>query len=425
MATYLTAEEEIRRRIKREGRITFAEFMELALFWPWGGYYGGSRLIGTERDFYTSPGAHPVFGALLAIQLLQMWRLLGEPRPFWVVDVGAGGGLLCHDLVSYTLYLPEQFHQALRYLCIERRTVHGVERHLPDSAGYLVDRLAVQGLPLRGVKGCFLLNELVDSFPVHRVEMKEGRLREVYLTLEGEKFKEELDEPSTKDLEGRLKMVGVQLPKGYSTEINLAMETWLSGVAQALQLGYLLTIDYGRQASELYSEARSRGTLTCFYRHIQTDNPYIHIGDQDITAQVDFTTLINQGKGYGLKPLGYLAQGQFLANLGIRRMMEGLPSLGLKQHALDANRMAMLDLIRPGGLGEFKVLVQGKGTPDLPLWGLESDEELERLLAKLPTPLLTPLHMPLLQGRYPHLAVDWGNLGLEGKEVPSKAEGSR
>ena len=102
----MDVESEIWRRIREQGRITFAEFMELALFWPNGGYYSNPDNIGPKGDFYTSPSAHPAFGALVCVQVFQMWQLLDCPPTFWLVEMGAGGGLLCHDLVEYSAYLP-------------------------------------------------------------------------------------------------------------------------------------------------------------------------------------------------------------------------------------------------------------------------------------------------------------------------------
>ena len=179
------------------------------------------------------------------------------------------------------------------------------------------------------------------------------------------------------------------------------MSPWLADAARALKRGYLLTIDYGRQADELYSPQRFRGTLTTFYRHTQTDNPYLRIGRQDMTAQVDFTTLKHLGEGFGLSNLGYLTQGQFLANMGLRRWIARLPSMGLPQRVRDANRMGMLQLIRPGGMGDFKVLIQAKNAPPSTLWSLQPSDELASLTQELNPPLLTDRHVPLLQARYP------------------------
>ena len=190
------------------------------------------------------------------------------------------------------------------------------------------------------------------------------------------------------------------------------MASWLSEAAHALKRGYVVTIDYGREAAELYSHERFRGTLTTFYRHMQTDNPYVRVGRQDMTSQVDFTTLKRLGEGYGLTNLGYLTQGRFLSNLGLRRWIARLPALGLTQPQRDANRMGMLQLIRPGGMGDFKVLVQGKDAPDTQLWGLEPSHRVGKTVATyLNPPLLTDRHMPLLQGRYPFYGTDAMDFG--------------
>ena len=263
---------EVRRRIHERGRITFAEYMELALFWPDGGYYTDPSNIGAEGDFYTAPGAHPAFGALLCIQAYQMWDLLDRSDPFWLVEMGAGAGLLCHDLLAYSAHLPQDFHHALRYVCMDRVAQRGAEEQLSDGARRRVDRLAAQDIALRGITGCVLSNELVDSFPVHRVSISNGELREIYVTLEGEKLVESLDSPSTPALAERLDSLGVRLTEGFSTEINLVAGSWLEEVSDALDRGFVLTIDYGHTATDLYSERRRRGTLSCFYSDIQTDD---------------------------------------------------------------------------------------------------------------------------------------------------------
>ena len=406
----MDVESEIWRRIREQGRITFAEFMELALFWPNGGYYSNPDNIGPKGDFYTSPSAHPAFGALVCVQAFQMWQLLDCPPTFWLVEMGAGGGLLCHDLVEYSAYLPRQFGDSLRYLCLDPLPSPGFEDQLPNEARRKVERLTAQGIPIRGIRGCFLSNELVDSFPVHRVTVQGGALKEIYLTLEDGRLVEVLDSPSTPALEERLDSLGLSLPEGFSAEINLAMGPWMEEVSSALERGFLLTIDYGHPATELYSHHRRRGTLTCFYRHTQTDNPYLRVGRQDITAQVDFTSFLEGGRGYGLEPLGFTTQREFLQNLGLRQFMAHLQTTHLRQQELEANRVGMLDIIRPGGMGEFKVLAQGKDVGRPSLWGFGPSPELEATLKDLPIPRLTQRHMPLLEGRYPHLAFEWEEL---------------
>ena len=427
---YEDVEPEIHRRIEERGRITFAEFMQLALFWPQGGYYSRLNNMGPKGDFYTAPGAHPAFGALISVQAYQMWRLLECPSTFWLVEVGAGDGLFCRDVMTYSANLPQKFHDSLRYICMDRLPVHGVESQLPNEAKNGVTRLAAECIPFRGMQGCVISNELVDSFPVHRVTVLDGALREIYVTLEDGKLGEALGPPSTPRLEERLGSLGILLPEGFTAEINLAMEPWMEEVSSALEQGFVITVDYGQAAAELYSHRRKRGTLTCFYGHTQTDDPYRRIGNQDITAQVDFTSLGQIGVDNGLKPLCFNTQRDFLNNLGLMRLVGRLTTSGLGQREIEANRLGMLDIVRPGGLGEFKVLVQGKNLPHVhsrrswegqvsqeagvgvqdlnmeppSLWGCRPSSELEALVDGLPLPTLTSQHMPLLEGRYPHLA---------------------
>ena len=394
----------------------------MALFWPRGGYYTSRSNIGPEGDYYTAPSAHPAFSALLCIQMYQMWRLLDCPPTFWLVEMGAGGGLLCHDLLRYSAYLPQQFGDSLRYLCLDRSPSPGLETQLPPEDGRKVDRIAAPGVPLRGITGCLLSNELVDSFPVHKVTVRAGALREVYVTLHNGKLVEVLDSPCTPALEQHLDSLGLSLPEGFRAEINLSLSKWIEEVSSSFERGFLLTIDYGHLAPDLYSHGRRDGTIASFYRHTQTDDPYVRIGRQDITAQVDFTSLVEAGRRCGFEYLGFSTQREFFHDLGLKSFMGQLPAMGLKQHEVDANRMGMLDIVRPGGMGEFKVLAQGKGVGSPTLWGFGPSPEFEAIFEELPVPLLTPLHMPLLEGRYPHVSFEWEDLwpfGDEGREEAS------
>lgn len=413
----MSAEAEIRRRIRERGCITFAEFMDLALFWPRGGYYLAGERVGAPGDYYTSPLAHPCFGALLAIQLFQMWQLLGSPTPFTAVELGAGNGLLCRDLVDYCAHLPAPFARSLRYLCLDRRVVHGAQDTLAaSSAPPGVARITSAGVPLRGIQGCFLSNEYLDCFPVHRVTLRQGRLQELYVALRGEELAETVGEPSTDELAARLDGLGIALAEAQTIEINLGLDRWAEEVTAALDAGFVLTIDYGHPATELYSAAqRPRGTLTTFYRHTQTDAPLQRIGRQDLTAQVDFSSVANAGRRAGLRALGFTRQRQFLFNLGLAEWQQRLAALGLTHRQLQANRAGMLALARPGGLGDFKVMAQGVNVPTGALWGFEPAakpalsliEGAAALAARLPVPLLTDRHLRLLEGRYPYEGLEF------------------
>ena len=376
----MTPKAEIRRRIAVGGPITFAEFMEVALYHPSGGYYTSEERVGAVGDFYTSPSVHPAFGALLALQMFQMWKLLERPDPFTVTEPGAGNGLLCRDILNAAAGLPEGFRRSLRYICLDRRADPGRERGLPG-----VSRVASSGLPLRGMVGCLLSNELMDAMPVHQVTLEQGRLREVYVTLDGDGFAAQTGEPSTPLLARRLTGLGLELSEGQTAEVNLALDPWTEEAAQSLERGFLLTIDYGRAAGELYSpEERFRGTLTTFHRHLQTDRPLERVGQQDMSAQVDFTTLANTGTRAGLELLGYTSQAAFLHNLGLGQLERRSPTGSPRQ--AQVSRVGMRELAKHGGLGDFKVMAQGKNVENPGLWGFSESEQAQEMAARMPPP---------------------------------------
>ncbi len=402
------AESEVRRRIDERGAITFAEFMDLALYWPRGGYYSSGGPIGPSGDYYTSPQVHPVFATLLAVQLFQMWQLLDRPDPFTVVELGAGNGLLGRDLASCWKSLPVKSPPSLRYVCLDRRAGPGVE---VDTGG---SRVAASGIPLQPVVGCILSNEYLDAFPVHQVTMTPDGLQEVYVVEDAGRLALRLGQPSTPALATRLLSLDIELAPGQTAEICLRLDGWAEQVSASLERGFVLTVDYGRPAAELYSpELRPRGTLTTYYRHAQLDAPLQHVGRQDITAQVDFTSVIHAGRRNGLDLLGIDTQRRFLRRLGLTRMQQRLAALDLPQYTAQANRAGMLDLARPGGLGDFKVLCQGKGVGSPDLWGFTPSAEATDLAEQVPVPLLTADHMSLLEGRYGMTPPEWQDSPLD------------
>ncbi len=397
----MTPEAEIRRRIHARGPMTFAEFMEVALYHPNGGYYTSGERVGAAGDFYTSPSVHPAFGALLAVQLFQMWELLGRPNPFTVAEPGAGNGLLCRDIVGAVAGLASGFHHALRYVCLDPRARAGYEGGLPG-----VSRVASDGLPLRGMVGCVLSNELLDAMPVHQLMAEQGRLREVYVTLDGEGFATQTGELSTPLLSQRLDGLGIELAEGQTAEVNLALDGWAEAAAQSLKRGFVLTIDYGRPAEELYSAAeRFRGTLTTFAAHLQTDRPLERVGQQDMSAQVDFTSLARAGAQAGLDFLGYTNQAAFLHNLGLGQL-EQRPPIGSPRRS-QGSRVGMRELAKPGGLGDFKVMAQGKKVGKPELWGFYLSEQAQDVAAQMPTPVPATEHLDLLASRYPAAEVEF------------------
>ncbi|MEA5603173.1 class I SAM-dependent methyltransferase [Nostoc sp. UHCC 0252] len=376
-------------------RITFAQFMDLALYHPEYGYYSSDALkIGFKGgDFFTSPNLCTDFGELLAEQFFQMWEILGKPIPFSLVEMGAGQGLLALHILKYHQQHYPDFFTALEYIIVEKSPTLRQEQQ-ERLHEFPVRWCNLEDIPSNAIAGCFFSNELVDAFPVHQFILETGELREIYVTTSnltfqppssesfspppiaeelGERsnfaFVEVTGEPSTPQLAEYLDLVEMDFtqsayPDGYRSEINLAAGDWLSIVADRLQRGYVLTIDYGYPASRYYNPRRSQGTLQCYYHHRYHDNPYINIGRQDITAHVDFTALERWGERCNLKNIGFIQQGLFLMALGLGERIAALSYQKQPLSELLQRRDALQQLIDPTGLGGFGVLVQSKGLND-------------------------------------------------------------
>ncbi len=335
-------EEFIRDRILREGPITFRDFMELALYHPELGYYSRGPAIGREGDFFTSSSVGDLFGRALALALKEMLEVSGGDT---LVEMGAGTGDLAADVLS-------EFRRrgwGVRYVIVEKSPAL-VELQKKRLSGFGVE-WASSVSELSGVRGVFFSNELVDAFPVHVVEKRDGRLWEVCVDWR-DGFCEVLAPPSSPLIEEFFSMQGVELAEGFRTEVNLEMLEWLSQVASAIDVGFLLTIDYGYTSAEFYADYRSRGTLMCYWRHTPVEDPYIRVGEQDMTSHVNFSVLAAYGERFGLEVVGFTNQANFLIDAGILELAKE-PSEMLK----------VKTLIMPGqGMGEtFKVLVQQKG----------------------------------------------------------------
>jgi len=383
-------DQEIRDLIQKNRRITFAQFMQACLYSPHGGFYSsrGSRI---STHFGTSPTSHPVFGALIARQLEQMWHLLGDPPVFQVIEVGSGDGALAQSIVDACRRMAPRLAQVLYYVAAD------YEPCWLQSPDYTFDwnngtgdwtspsrqdpilgiqSVKTEGLrPFQNVVGCILCNELIDNFPVHRFAIQDGRVKEIFVTSAGGNLTEVLDEPSSPRIEKRLTSLGLSLTEGYRGEVNLAMEDWTRQITRALDRGFILSIDYGQLATDLYSPQNAQGTLVCYDRHVVSSDPYQHIGQQDITCQVDFTSLMRLGDRHGLTTVGYALQSQFLTNLGFSSFLDALQTQGLSPARTALSRMAMMTLVDSDEYGDFKVLAQAKGNGlGIELLGFEGQE---------------------------------------------------
>ena len=325
----------------------------------------------------TSPTSHPVFGALIARQLEQMWHILEEPPIFHVIEVGSAGGTLAQSIVRSCYRMNPMFSEALCYIAIDYQPCRA---QLPSpfndlglwaddeiypyhkDIGPEIHRVKANGLQaFQNVVGCILYNELIDNFPVHRFAIRNGKIQEVFVTLSGSELIEVLDEPSSPIIPQRINNLGLSLTEGYRSEINLAIEDWTAQLSKALSSGFVLTIDYGDTASELYSPQNNQGTLVCYKGHTPISDPYQNVGEQDITCQVDFTSLMETGNQYGLTTVGYTKQNKFLESLGFYSLLDTLQTIDLSAARTELNRIAMMTLVDSQEYGDFKVLAQAKG----------------------------------------------------------------
>ncbi len=494
----------IREEIARDGPLTFARYMALALYHPTLGYYAGGgdgrEPLGWSGDYFTSGDVSPLWGWALARQLRQMWELLGCPPRFDVVEVGAGRGLLACEVWRFARFAAPDFRDALRYTVAdqavrageagdggpreqsaaplqtapslfesrrERLEVELARIGVPEGAVRWVgaldevsrdcnaevaedtertqreetqrtqrsaafrkgDQEADQGQrasdlaeitrgaeeespdsdaplrplrpfatpasfpssassavhPPRATTGVIVSNELLDALPVQLVQVvgdTHPALAEVYVTVDASgRLIERLDAPSSPEVAGYLDRFGVPWRRygaGWRAEVGLAAEAWMREAADYVQRGFMLTIDYGATARQLYTRDRHRGTLAVYAHHQFGDRPLLAPGRQDITAHVNFSALARAGSARGLRVAGYTTQAAFLKALGVREAAE---ALGTRLYpAADTARptdrgqadllrrrllqSAVATLLDPRGLGGFRVMVQARDVPE-------------------------------------------------------------
>jgi SAM-dependent MidA family methyltransferase len=347
--------------IARHGPMTFARFMDLALYAPGLGYYmQDAERIGARGDYYTSSSLHPLFGQMIARQIEEMAGYCDGTLT--VIEQGAGKGALACDILSALDQVPD-LGSRLAYLIIERSPA------MVERQRRLLDPWATSGrvrwaevLPASPIRGCVVSNELVDAFPVHRVLQQDGRLAELYVGASSGGFADVVGPPSTPELEAYLRRVGVTLAEGQQAEINLAAVEWIREVGRALARGFVLTVDYGYPADELYAPRRKRGTLLAYFQHRTNEAFYERIGRQDLTAHVDWTTLALAGREVGLEVTGWTDQTSFLLGLGAAEAAEAWLAGAADETERERTLAGIRGLLDPRDMGRtFQVLIQHKG----------------------------------------------------------------
>jgi SAM-dependent MidA family methyltransferase len=425
----LDLQELIRERIQGEGPITFAEYMRMALYESEYGYYvTGAAKMGWEGDYFTSTDVSSLFANCMGRQLFAMWEKLKRPRPFIVLEQGAGRGHLAEGVLLWAQKEAPELYEVLDY---RAEDIHGgvdaigvfEERELERGRSFGEFReqqgqgRPIQGRPFPGRgqapplqytkdstmardhveeanpeygKGdprgrpvhprhrpasVVLSNELVDAFPVHIVEKRGERLYEIFVDVEQDgRFCEVLDEPSGPEVAGYLDSYDIPwraYEDGWRAEINLDALHWIRRTAGWMEKGFVLTIDYGDRAKALYAAWRKRGTLLCYYKHQANERPLLHPGKQDITAHVNFSALIDEGRRLGMRLHRFTTQRDWLQGLGMQEELEQryLHEFAEAEfaRATDRGQVALLKwrdlrqrasvLTEPGGMGDFKVLI--------------------------------------------------------------------
>lgn len=358
-------------RIRRFGPITFAEYMRECLYHPAYGYYSQPQ---SRRfaDYYTSVDVHPIFGRLLARQFAEMWELLGRPPEFQLVEAAAGTGRMAAHILDFAQAHLPQFYEALQYVAVERS---------PARCEQLSERLRVhieRGRCRTSIEmlakihlGCVFSNELLDALPVHRVVQESGELREIFVTTNGATFSEVRLPASTCAIAEYFAAQGITLPVGQQAEAGLEACDWITEIGRRLDCGFVVTIDYGHEAPDLFDAHHMAGTVLAYTNHRASEDVYAAPGQQDLTAHVNFTVLRQWGQRSGLATSGLVSQTAFLLALGQGNEFADLYDEGMNEIERVRARLQLKTLIFPEGMGErFQVLIQQKGTATVKLKGL-------------------------------------------------------
>jgi SAM-dependent MidA family methyltransferase len=353
------------------GWIGFDRYMELALYAPGLGYYaGGAAKFGGAGDFVTAPEISRLFGQTLSRQVAEVLAATGGD----VLELGAGSGRMAADLLQGLAELG-QLPQCYRILEVSGDLAARQKQRLEQlDAGFTSRIVWIERVPI-SFRGVILANEVLDALPTHLVRWREDGLFERGVSRRGDVFVWE-DRPLS---DPALIVQGQRLrpPPPYVSEISLAAPALVRTLAEALEHGVLLFVDYGFGEREYYHPQRDRGTLMCHFRHHAHDDPFFVPGLQDITSHVDFSAVTRAGTEAGLDPLGYTTQAQFLINLGITDLMARIPA-GDAAAYLPLAAQAQ-KLLSPAEMGElFKVIAFGRGV-QIPLQGFRSGDK-SRLL---------------------------------------------
>ena len=346
----------IREEIRQNGPISFARFMQQALYHPDHGFYASGRArLGRTGDYFTNVSVGSAFGQLLALQFAEAWKILGRPKDFVIVEQGAHEGEFARDVLNSLSSEDSGLFGALRYRIVEPSEL--LRQRQIEALGAYGDKVEwVRALEnMQPFEGVHFSNELIDAFPVYLIELAENPPRwvERRICLDGSELALIAQEITDPDLLARVKGLPVR-DGSYATEVNLEALRWIHEVSAKLRRGFVITVDYGLSRDDYYSENRTAGTLQVRRDHRLLDSPLKSVGESDLTSHVDWTSLIDEAERAGFALQGLVDQHHFLTGI----LAEYSDFLGKASAKV---RRQLQTLLHPEMLGRsFQVLVLGR-----------------------------------------------------------------
>lgn len=346
--------------------ISFYDYMELCLYHPEHGYYTSERSkIGREGDFYTSSAIGGLMGEVMARYIMSQTNEMSPQSPVTLVEWGGGTGRLARQLLDELKLTAPELYSRIRYICVEKslsqRSLQAEEcKEHEQLVSWISDTEWVEMGPWE--QTIVISNELPDAFAVHRIEYRDGQLFEIYVewNTDAETFSERcmlLKEP---EVLAYVEQLQTSLQQGQRFEVNMDAIHWIEMIAKSLRSGLIITVDYGDEEKELYASHRMKGTLMCYRSHTAHDDPYAFPGEQDMTAHINFSALMEAGERAGAQVLGYMTQKQFLVENGILSMLQDHTATDPFSPVARRNR-AIRQLLLSDQMSElFKVLIQKK-----------------------------------------------------------------
>jgi SAM-dependent MidA family methyltransferase len=358
---------------KNNGFISFADYMNLALYHPNFGYYiSGTQKFNVGGDFTTAPEISSLFSQCIAKQCEQIFPFISGKLE--ILEFGAGTGRMAADILSYLAEknaLPHHYYILELSAELKKRQEQTIANICPD----LLPRVHwLKSLPVE-FSGVILANEVLDAMPVHRFHIADNQIHELGVTEKNGTLAGSLLSTKTQDFLDLF--TSQEWPGNYTSEINLNIQPWIASLSACLKQGVILLVDYGFSKSEYYHPQRTQGTLMCHYQHQAHADPFYYPGLQDITAHVDFSAVYQAAIAAGLEVLGYTQQASFLLGCGLIDLLQEQNILSEKEKAKQNHAINLLT--SPAEMGElFKVMMLGKKI-DLDCVGFSLSDKQDRL----------------------------------------------